>query len=45
MLPIRFEDITAEDILRLIADKTSERKTIEYKQALSIEAWMRKQSS
>jgi hypothetical protein len=36
MLPIRFDDITADDIVRLITDKTSERKTIEYKQALNI---------
>jgi len=36
MLPIRFEDITAEDILRLVTDKVAERKTIEYKMMLTI---------
>jgi hypothetical protein len=35
MLPIRFEDISSADILRLIQDKVSEHKTLEYKQRLS----------
>ena len=36
MLPIRFEDIGPDDILRLIEDRTSERKSLEYKEALNI---------
>jgi hypothetical protein len=36
MLPIRFEDIGPNEILRLIEDRTSERKVLEYKQALNI---------
>jgi Putative DNA-binding domain len=36
MLPIRFEDIGPADILRLLEDRTSERKILEYKQALNI---------
>jgi len=36
MLPTRFEDIRSEDLLRLIEDKISERKTLEYKQTLNI---------
>jgi hypothetical protein len=31
MLPVRFEDITDADVLRLIDLKTVERKTLEYK--------------
>lgn len=30
MLPIRFEDISSEDVLRLVEDKISERKVLEY---------------
>jgi hypothetical protein len=37
MLPIRFEDIGPDDILRLIEDKISERKILEYKQALTFD--------
>lgn len=36
MLPIRFEDISAEDILRLVEEKTAEHKTLEYKSKLTI---------
>jgi hypothetical protein len=36
MLPIRFDDIGPDDILRLISEKASERKILEYKQALEI---------
>jgi predicted HTH transcriptional regulator len=36
MLPIRFEDIGPDDILRLIEDSTSQRKVLEYKQTLNI---------
>jgi hypothetical protein len=36
MLPTRFDEITAEDILQLVNDKTAERKTLEYKEKLSI---------
>jgi len=36
MLPIHFEDIGPDDILRLLDDKISERKVLEYKQSLSI---------
>lgn len=35
MLPIRFEDISPDDIVRLIEDRASERKVLEYKQALN----------
>lgn len=36
MLPLRFDDITSDDISRLVSDKVSERKTLEYKKALNI---------
>lgn len=36
MLPVRFEDIGPDDILRLVENKISERKILEYKQALNI---------
>ena len=36
MLPLRFEDISSDDVVRLVADKVSERKILEYKQALNI---------
>jgi len=36
MLPDRFDDITADDILRLVADKVAEHKTLEYKATLSV---------
>jgi hypothetical protein len=36
MLPVRFDDITANDILRLVADKIAEHKTLEYKATLAI---------
>lgn len=36
MLSIRFDDIAAENILRLVADKISEQKTLDYKQTLNI---------
>lgn len=36
MLPARFDDISADDILRLVADKIAEHKVLEYKQALGI---------
>ena len=36
MLPIRFENITATDVLRLIEMKTGERKTLEYKERLAV---------
>ncbi len=36
MLPIRFEDIGPDDILRLVEDKISERKVLEYKRALAV---------
>src|ERR1700676_5539338 len=36
MLPIRFHDIGSDDILRLVENKSSERKTLEYKQVLKI---------
>ena len=35
-LPERFDDIAAEDILRLVAEKTAECKTLEYKAKLMI---------
>ncbi len=35
MLPIRFEEITAQDVLQLIELKTAERKTLEYKERLA----------
>lgn len=38
MLPLRFDDITAEDILALIEAKNPERKTLEYKAKLNINA-------
>ena len=34
MIPARFDDITADHILRLVEEKISERKTLDYKQAL-----------
>lgn len=37
MLPIRFEDIGPDDVVRLVEDKISERKVLEFKQALNIE--------
>ena len=36
MLPVRFDDITADHILRLVADKIAEHKTLEYKETLSL---------
>jgi hypothetical protein len=36
MLPIGFDDITPDDIVRLVADKVSERKTLEYKKTLNV---------
>ena len=36
MLPVRFEDIRSADILRLVQEKVSEHKKLEYKQRLSI---------
>jgi predicted HTH transcriptional regulator len=36
MLPIAFDDITPDDIVRLVTDKISERKTLEYKKTLNI---------
>jgi hypothetical protein len=36
MLPLGFDDITPEDIMRLVIDKVSERKTLEFKQTLNI---------
>lgn len=36
MLPVRFDEITADDILRLVADKVAEHKTLEYKAILKI---------
>jgi hypothetical protein len=36
VLPARFEDITADDILRLVTDRIAERKTLEYKAALAL---------
>jgi len=36
MLPIGFDDITSEDIMRLVTDKVSERKTLEFKKTLNI---------
>lgn len=35
MLPVRFDDIAAADLLRLVELKTVERKTLEYKERLS----------
>jgi predicted HTH transcriptional regulator len=37
MLPDRFDDIGSADILRLVDDKTSERKRLEYKEKLTID--------
>jgi len=37
MLPTRFDDIGSADILRLVEDKTSERKRLEYKEKLTID--------
>jgi Putative DNA-binding domain len=36
MLPVQFEDIRPDDILKLVEDKISERRTLEYKEKLSI---------
>jgi hypothetical protein len=36
MLPVRFDDIGSDDILKLVTDKATERKTLEYKQKLNI---------
>jgi hypothetical protein len=36
MLPVRFDDIGSDDILKLVVDKAAERKTLEYKQKLNI---------
>jgi hypothetical protein len=36
MLPISFDDIAPEDIVRLVTDKVSERKTLEFKRTLNI---------
>jgi Putative DNA-binding domain len=36
MLPARFDDITADDILRLVSDKIAEHKTLEYKATLAL---------
>jgi hypothetical protein len=36
MLPVRFDDIGSDDILKLVADKAAERKTLEYKEKLNI---------
>ena|SRR5664279_5325984 len=36
MLPIAFDDITPDDIMRLVTDKVSERTTLEFKKALNI---------
>jgi hypothetical protein len=36
MLPVRFDDISSDEILRLVEEKTSERKTLEYKEKLMI---------
>jgi predicted HTH transcriptional regulator len=36
MFPVRFDDISSDDILKLVADKAAERKTLEYKQKLNI---------
>jgi hypothetical protein len=36
MLPLRFDGITTDHIAQLVADKVSERKTLEYKKALNI---------
>jgi hypothetical protein len=37
MLPVRFDDIDSADILRLVEDRTSERKRLEYKEKLTID--------
>jgi hypothetical protein len=37
MLPVRFDEIGSADILRLVEDKTSERKRLEYKEKLTID--------
>jgi predicted HTH transcriptional regulator len=36
MLPVRFDDIGSAEVLRLVEGKTSERKTLEYKEKLNI---------
>ena len=36
MLPIAFEKITSDEIVRLVTDKVSERKTLEFKRSLNI---------
>jgi predicted HTH transcriptional regulator len=36
MLPMGFDDITPDDIVRLVTDKVSERKTLEYKKTLNV---------
>lgn len=35
MLPARFDEITVEDIVRLVSDKVAEHKTLEYKATLA----------
>ena len=35
MLPLRFEEITIQDVLELVELKTAERRTLEYKERLS----------
>jgi hypothetical protein len=37
MLPARLDDIGSADILRLVQEKASERKTLEYKEKLTID--------
>jgi hypothetical protein len=36
MLPVPFDDISSADVLKLVEEKTSERKTLEYKAQLNI---------
>jgi hypothetical protein len=38
MLPVRFDDIGSADVLRLVEDKASEHRTLEYKEKLSIDS-------
>jgi len=37
MLPVRFDDVTADHILRLVADKIAEHKTLDHKETLSLD--------
>jgi hypothetical protein len=37
MLPVRFDEIGSDDILRLVEEKITERRTLEYKQQLTID--------